>query len=191
MGDLGSVDLNFVQGLILEADTGNAAKAIAVEDEFGTLHTLNESPITLNGQQKVALTFTPPFTSHIGRIVSTDGVPWRVWGLKWISVRYPESTVEWQTEMLSHGINGWFHVRMMNIPVISTAAVTLTLEFDQWPTITVTVPSTARSLVKQKVQIPANKTKLISYRLSSRRRSACSAGMWKCGWDRGDARTPT
>jgi hypothetical protein len=166
-GDLGSVGLNFVQGLILEADTFNAAKAISVEDELGNLHVPNESPFTLNGQQKIPLTFTPPFTSHIGRVVSTDGVRWKLWGINWVSLPYPESTVEWQTEMLSHGMKGWFHVRMMNLPMISTTAVTLTLVFDAWPTITLAVPSTSGSFIKQKVQIPANKTKLLSYRLSS------------------------
>lgn len=166
-GDLGVAGLNFVQGLIIEADTGNAAKAISVEDELGNLHVPNESPFTLNGQQKIPLTFTPPFTSHIGRIVSSDGVPWKLWGVHWVSLPYPESTVQWQTEMLSHGMNGWFHLRMMNIPTISTADITMTLVFDAWPTITLTIPNTGGSFVKQKVQIPANKTKLVSYRLSS------------------------
>ncbi len=166
-GDLGSAGLNFVQGLIIEADTLNAAKAISVEDELGNLHVPNESPFTLNGQQKIPLTFTPPFTSHIGRIVSSDGVPWKLWGVNWVTLPYPESTIEWQTEMLSHGVNGWFHLRMMNIPTISTADITMTLVFDAWPTITLTIPSTSGAFVKQKVQIPANKTKLVSYRLSS------------------------
>ena len=166
-GDLGVAGLNFVQGLIIEADTGNAAKAISVEDELGNLHVPNESPFTLNGQQKIPLTFTPPFTSHIGRIVSSDGVPWKLWGVNWVSLPYPESTVQWQTEMLSHNMNGWFHLRMMNIPTISTADITMTLVFDAWPTITLTIPNTGGSFVKQKVQIPANKTKLVSYRLSS------------------------
>jgi hypothetical protein len=166
-GDLGTPGLNFVQGLIIEADTFNLPKAISVEDETHVLHVPNESPFTLNGQKKIPLTFTPPFTSHIGRVVTTDGVPWKLWNINWVSVPYPETTVEWQTEMLSHGLNGWFHLRMMNIPTISTADITLTIVFDAWPTIVLTVPNTGGMFVKQKVQIPPNKTKLLSYRLSS------------------------
>jgi hypothetical protein len=191
-GDLGSTGLNFVQGLIIEADTSNVAKAISIEDEKGILHVPNESPFTLNGQQKIPFTFTPPFISHIGRIISTDNVPWKIWGFQWVSLPYPESTIQWQTEMLSHGITGWFHLRMMNIPTISTANLTLTLIFDAWPTITLTVPSTAGAFVKQKVQIPANKTKLVSYRLSSTAPFYLfgkDVEVWLGKWERSEAYT--
>ncbi len=95
--DLGSAGSNYVRGLILEADTFGVAKSIAIEDELNVLHVPQESPINLNGQQKIGLSFNPPFVSHLGRIVSTDGVPWRRapeagWTIQWIADAYPELT---------------------------------------------------------------------------------------------------
>ena len=158
----------FVQGLMLEADTFNAAKAIIVQraDDLATF-TPNESPIVFNGQSIKPLTFTPPFIAHSMRITSTDGLPWRKWSWKWVFEPYPEATVEWQTELVSHGFVGWQHLREMNIAYSSTTTLTLTLTFDQWPTITLTIPNSSGAQTKFKTPIPANKFKLIGYRLSA------------------------
>ena len=158
----------FVQGMILEADSFDVPKMVTVErsDDL-TIFTPNESPITYHGQSIKPLTFTPPFLAHSMRIVTTDGVPWRTWGVKWVYQPFPESTVEWQSEFTSHGMPGWQHIREMNIAYLSTAAMTLTLSFDQWPQITLTVPSSGGVQTKWKTPIPANKFKLISYGLTS------------------------
>jgi hypothetical protein len=166
--DGGYGGMKFVQGMILEADSFNAAKQVTVErsDDL-QVFTPNESPITYNGQSIQPLTFSPPFLAHSMRIVTTDGVPWRRWGVKWVFQPFPESTVEWQSEFTSHGMPGWQHIREMNIAYLSTAAMTLTLNFDQWPQITLTVPSSGGVQTKWKTPIPANKFKLISYGLTS------------------------
>ena len=166
--DGGYGGMKFVQGMILEADTFNVAKVVKVErsDDL-SVFTPNESPITYNGQSIKPLTFTPPFLAHSMRVISTDGVQWRKWGVKWIYQPFPESTVEWQSEFTSHGMPGWQHIREMNIAYLSTAPMTLTLSFDQWPQITLTVPSSGGVQTKWKTPIPANKFKLISYGLTS------------------------
>lgn len=171
--DCGDPGNKFIQGLLLEADTNNVAKAIRVQrsDDLA-LFTPNESPITCNGQSIKTLTFTPPFLAHSVRIVTTDGVPWRHapttgWTLKWVFVPFPSQTVEWQTEMTSHGLKGWQHIRELNIAYQSTTALTLTLVFDQWPTITITIPSSSGVQTKYKTPSFPNKFKLVSYRLSS------------------------
>ena len=166
--DAGSPGTKFVQGLLLEADSFNLPKQFVAQDSDGLgMHAPNEIPVTFNGQSILPFTFTPPFLAHSMRLVATDGVQWRIWGMKWIFEPYPELVAEWQTEMTSHGLKGWFHLGEMNIPASAIADLTLTLVFDHWPTIILTVPNTAGVFIKQKVVMPANKSKLVSYRLSS------------------------
>jgi hypothetical protein len=174
--DLGSPGMNFVQGMILECDTFGAAKAIGFEDELGVVHVPDQSPITCNGQQKIALTVTPPFTSHIGRLVSSDGVPWRRgpeagWEMQWVSQPFPESTVEWQTELTDLGGQGWQHIGYLNFEYISTAIVTLAFVVDTGngsiAPASLTLPSSGGTQTKVKLVVGPNKWKLIGFRASS------------------------
>jgi len=133
--DLGSAGSNYVRGLVLEADTFNAAKSFAVEDEFGNLHVPQESPITLNGQQKVGLSFNPPFVSHIGRIISKDGVAWRRapdenWSVQWISDPYPEITKAYTPIMEMGGPDNKFMQGVKLIADTGNEPVTFQVLFD-------------------------------------------------------------
>jgi hypothetical protein len=166
--DCGTPTAKFIQGFLLECDTFNTAKSFSVENaDDGTLHIPNESPVTVDGQKIVAFTFTPPFVAHSVRLISTDGVQWRRWGLQWVFSLFPESVVEWQSESTSHGLLGWQHVRELNIAHISTADLTLTIIPDVGDPIVLTVPNSGGVQTKRKVTVPANKAKLYSYRLSS------------------------
>jgi hypothetical protein len=187
--DAGASGAMFWQGLILEADTFNAAKAIKVQSsDTLAFYVPDQSPVTFNGQGKQALTFTPPFVAHSVRIVTTDGVPWRYWGAKWIALPFPESVVEWQSEMTSLGNVGWQHIREFNIEHISTTDLTLTLVFDTGAvpsTLVMTVPNSGGLQAKTKITSPVNKFKLVSYRLSSsapfrhfKEGMECKVGMW-------------
>jgi hypothetical protein len=69
--------------------------------------------------------------------------------------------------MKSLGGTGWQHAREMNIAYQSVTPLTLLLTFDQWPSITLTVPSSNGSEIKQKVILPPNKWKLMEIFLSS------------------------
>jgi hypothetical protein len=166
--DAGTPGAKFVQGFILECDTFGLPKSFAVENcDDGSLHIPNESPVTSTGQKIIPFTFTPPFVAHSMRLISTDGVPWRRWGLNWVVSPFPESVVEWQSESTSHGLLGWQHVRELNIAHISTADLTLTIIPDVGDPISVVVPNSAGIQTKTKVTVFANKAKLYSYRLSS------------------------
>lgn len=68
--------------------------------------------------------------------------------------------------MKSLGGVGWQHAREMNVAYNSTDPVTLLLTFDQWPSITITLPSSNGSEIKTKVVLPPNKWKLIEGFLS-------------------------
>jgi hypothetical protein len=166
--DAGTPGAKFVQGFILECDTFGLPKAFAVENcDDGSLHIPNESPVTSTGQKIIPFTFTPPFVAHSMRLISTDGVPWRRWGLNWVVSPFPESVVEWQSEFTSHGLLGWQHVRELNIAHISTEDLQLTIVPDVGDPIIVEVPNSNGLQVKTKVTVFANKAKLFSYRLSS------------------------
>jgi hypothetical protein len=166
--DAGTPGAKFVQGFMLECDTFGQAKSFAVENcDDGTLHVPNESAITSDGQKIFAFTFTPPFVAHSMRLISTDGVPWRRWGLQWVVSPFPESVVEWQSESTSHGLLGWQHVRELNIANISTADMQLTIIPDVGDPIVVEVPNSGGIQKKEKVTVFSNKAKLYSYRLSS------------------------
>jgi len=158
---LDSGGAKFIQGVIIEADSFNAAKTFFLQDsDTLTLHPLNETPATFN-QQSVKAFSCIPFVAHSARVISTDGVEWRVWSTKLVSQPWPELCFNWQTEMTSLGMIGWGHVREMNVPYVSTSGVTLVLTFDAWPTITILLPSSSGKQSKLKVTLPANKFKLI------------------------------
>jgi hypothetical protein len=165
--DGGSSQDKFVQGITIEADTFGVAKTFQLQsaDDL-SLHPLLEMPATFNGQSIRSFS-CEPFIAHSVRVVSTDGVEWRVWSTSLVFQPFPSACLNWQTEMVSLGGVGWEHVREMNIPQISTADLTLVLTFDAWPTITLTVPNSSGKQVKTKVTLPANKFKLIGLQLSS------------------------
>lgn len=166
--DAGTREPKFVQGLRIEADTLGISKAFQVEsaDDLSR-HTPNESPVIFNGQSIKPFSFTPPFIAHSMRIVATDGVPWRVWGVEWVFELYPDLVKEWQTEGSSLGFEGWGHIREANIAHISTADLTLLVTQDYQPNFQVTVPNSGGTFTKTKVTLPANKSKIYSFRLFS------------------------
>jgi hypothetical protein len=165
------------QGLILEADTFNNVKAFSVEDDQGVLHAIQPNPVTLNGQTVKAFSFATPFQSHQVRIVSTDGVPWRHgpdggWTIQWVAVPFPESAVTWITEMTSQGGEGWQHLGpVINVEYVSTAPITLAFPVDTGNGSiapgTVTIPSSGGTQTKIKIQVAANKWKLLGYAATS------------------------
>jgi hypothetical protein len=69
--------------------------------------------------------------------------------------------------MKSLGLTGWGHLREINLAYLSNAPLTLLLTFDQWPPITLTVPSSNGSEIKQKIVVPPNKFKLVECFVSS------------------------
>jgi hypothetical protein len=178
--DAGSAGPMFVQGLTLECNTFGKPKNIAIQSDDGVLHHPDGNPIVANGRQKLDLTFTPPFVSHLMRIVSDDPTLWRLYPTPagaWIQQPFPMAAVEWQTEVGSLGGVGWQHIRELNIAHLSTTDMTLTLVFDIDAVprqIVLNVPNSgAASLsdmtrqAKTKITIPANKFKLVSFRLNS------------------------
>ena len=163
--DAGTPTNKFFQGVIIEADTFGNTKSIVIEDESGGSHSLNEQFI-FTGQSGKAFSFVAPFTSHLVRLYPQDTQKWRLWGLKWVFVPYPEACELWQTEGMSHGLIGWQHIREMNIAYLSANPLSLTLTPDYGSPITLAVPASAIQ-TKAKVTLPPNKFKIMAYQISS------------------------
>lgn len=89
----------YYRGFLLEADTSNASKSLAIRDaETGALHAYTGGPspshIQHNGQTQIEYSFTTPFVAHLVRYEPLDQVPWRLFGLRWVADQWPELTIE-------------------------------------------------------------------------------------------------
>lgn len=172
--DGGSTQNKFVQGLLLECNTFGVAKNFQVESDDGVLHTPVEVPVTQNGQAVRSFTFNPPFTAHMIRIISTDGVKWQFgpsggWDLSWMVQPYPESSTVWTTQASSLGLLGWCFVYQINLAYVSTAPVTLTVTTDQGAFALTYPPSTGGTNAPSKILLkcPRNKFKVVSFSATS------------------------
>jgi hypothetical protein len=167
--DGGSPGNKFIQGVMVAADSFGNPKTFFLQDsDTKTLHPLNECPATFNKNTEQEIAFScAPFTAHSCRLIATDGIEWRVWSSRLIFQPWPESTLNWQTEMTALNLVGWGHAREMNVPYVSTAPLTLVLTFDAWPSIMLTLPNSAGLQSKLKVTLPANKFKLMGFRAYS------------------------
>jgi hypothetical protein len=180
----------FIQGVLISANSFNVAKTFQLQsgDDL-SLVSLLETPATFNQQSQKAFSCVP-FVAHTARIVSADGIPWQLFGAELVYEPYPEETRNWTTEFISFGV-GYQHIRMLNVPYIAQAAVTVTLHFDQWPDIVISgqLPATA-TLSKPKINVPANKGKLVSFSFTSSapfRIFKPWVEVWVGAWGRQDA----
>lgn len=168
--DGGTPGAKFMQGLIMDADTGGGVKKFTIESgDDNSRHALIEAVngAVFNGRQKRAFSFSPPFVAHSMRFRPEDALPIKVWGIQYVFESFPELVQQWQTEGTSHGIPGWQHVREINLPIIATAPLTLTLLLDGTRPILIPIQDTAGVQQKRLVTIPYNKFKIIAYGLSS------------------------
>lgn len=180
--DGGYPGAKFVQGVIIEADTGNVLKTFHVESgDDQSSHALAEMGIgvAFANQTQIAFSFAQPFVAHNMRLVPDDSVPWRLFSVKWVYAPIPEECLEWHTESTGHGIRGWQHVKEVNIEHISTADITLTLIADTGARVQLTIPNSGGVQAKTLVIVPAQwsnqsgtvtmspKFQLVSYNFTS------------------------
>jgi hypothetical protein len=167
----------FWQGFLVEADSSNVGKVVAVRNGDTGLIEQTFSAVAFNGQQQKAYSFAVPFVAHNVRMEPTTSTPWRLFNVEWVSVPYPEACTTWRTEGTSHSylglrqqiMRGFQYLYMGELSYISTQPVNVILRFDQWPSVTITLPATGLQLdpVKKQFKIPANKFKIVSYEANS------------------------
>jgi hypothetical protein len=168
--DAGSPGNKFIQGITIEADSFNLPKSFQLQsaDDL-SLHPLNEMPATFIKQTIKTFSCVTPFLAHSIRILATDSVAWRVWDSSPIFQPWPSQVMNWQTEQTSFGMQGWLHAREMNIAYASAQPITIVLDPDTGPTITLTLPSTGGALIQAKTKqtLPPMKFKLLSMQVVS------------------------
>ena len=136
-----------VRGFILELDTFNAAKqVIAQRVEDLAFFTPSESPATTNKQVIKAFSFNPPFVSHNLRITSTDSVPWRNFGVKWIVDPWPEYATL-RSAWSDLGAQGAKYIRGLVLPM-DTKGVSATINIATSDGGSVTFTATTPAAVK-------------------------------------------
>lgn len=164
----GTEGAKWIQGALIEADSFNVAKDFIAQSGDDLSGVAFEETAQFNGRSIKAFSLSTPLVAHTVRLVSTDGVPWRVWNVQWVFEPYPELCRNWQSEGVSHGIVGWQHIREMNIGHISTANLSLTLTPDYGPPIVLTVPNSGGIQTKTKITvIGPNKFKVLRYGVTS------------------------
>jgi len=181
--DGGTSGNKLIQGYSIEADSFGVAKTFALQDsDTLQIHQLSVMPAVFTKQSIKYFSCVTPFQAHSVRRVSSDGVAWRVFsegddsggvgGAGVISVPFPESQTNWQTELNSLGGEGWQHLEpVMNVEYISTTPVTLVFTVDSGngsiAPAAVTLPSSNGLQTKMKVELTYNKWKIIGFGLSS------------------------
>lgn len=161
--DIGHAGAKFVQGVVIEADTGGVARTVEVQHDGGTLG----ATITVNhnGQLEAPFSFTP-FVAHNLRLVPTDANSWQLFKYRFVWEPMPELTTVWETQATTHDLPGFQHLRDGYISLISTDTVTLTITVDGVPFI-YTIASTAGAHRKTYLVFQRMKGKEFVYRLAS------------------------
>lgn len=163
-----------VQGILVEADTFNVPKVFQLQDsDTLQLHSLNEvgSGVAFNKQSVRAFSCSTPFVAHSIRIVTTDGVPWRVWRTEPIFVPYPEKAQNWTTEITALSGFGFQHLFYLNVEYRSTTPINISFTVDtgngSYAPANFTLPSSGDTQTKQKVLMSPNKWKLLGVSATS------------------------
>jgi hypothetical protein len=159
----GSDQAKFIQGFILDADTFNAAKSIAVRSS-DTGAVVQTFTVTHNGQQAIAYSFDTPFVAHLVRLEGTGTVPWKNYRIQWIWQPTPELAKTWTSQPTTHGLGGYHHIKKIVFAYIASAQVTLTLTaYDGTSPSSIVLASTGGASQKLEIIPTFNKGLLFTY----------------------------
>lgn len=163
----------YFQGFLLEADTLNVTKSLGIRDaDTLSLHPYLGGPavsqIRHNGQSQIAYSFVTPFIAHLVRDEPLDQVPWRKFGIQWITQPTPESSPVWITQFTAHGMTGYQHIPRIEVAYAAAASVTLTLNvYDGTAPSPITLPTTGGVYHKVQTALTFNKFMLVQYQAVS------------------------
>lgn len=163
--DEGYPGAKFFQGFVLEADTENRVKQFYVEDSDGASNKQAFNAQFAN-QSEQAYSFTAPFIAHHVRLVPSDEILWRLFRVRYIYEPVPELAPSWITQGTTHDIKGFQHLNCAYIALMSTAAVTLTINVDGTD-YAYNIASTGGVYQKKYLMLGALKGKLFTYKLTS------------------------
>ena len=176
MDDLGYDGAKFVQGIVIEADTGNVPKSILIQADTGTNGVMATQLGTLatiqhNGRSEQAYSFATPFIAHLVRILGNDSDPWKLFKWRWVFEPSPELVTDWITQPTTLDGEGFMHIREVQIAHISTANLTFSIITDDGTnapiTDTYTINHGTGVYKKTYVVTQARKFKSVTFKLVS------------------------
>jgi len=118
--DAGYLGAKFMQGIVIDADTGGATKQLDVEFEDGQVETFFINHTKRMGR---AYSFRFPVPANKIRLLPRDGSPGWLYGVRWVWEPHPESAANWQTQFTSLGMKGYGHIRDGYVPLESFSEV--------------------------------------------------------------------
>lgn len=167
--NVGYEGMKFIQGVIIEADTGGVDREILIQGDQQDIETIQ---INHNGQMMKAYSLTQPYEAHMVRVIPQNIDFWRLFGLRWVFEPAPEYAYEWKTQGTSHDIPGFQFLKSFWIAHRSTVDLVLTVDVDG-TTFTYTIPNSGGVYAKTyllagiKATGKTTKGKLFNYQLRS------------------------
>ncbi len=163
----------FYQGMLIEADTGGVPKLLVVRDaDTGATHDFNggfgTNVVRHSGQTQIAYSFVTPFTGHLVREEPQDAVPWRKFGISWITQPTPEAAMTWATQFTSHGMPGFMHVPRIEAAWESNTDITLSIVAqDGTSPAPVILPASGSAVSRATFSLTFNKARMYQYSATS------------------------
>lgn len=125
--DGGVLGAKFLQGLVIDADTGGATKTVVVEyyPEGSASAIATAAILTVNhtGRCGKPYVLVPAVVAHKFRLRPTDAEQNWLYGVKWTFEPHPEKVNYWETQGYSHGLPSYQHRRDLHFAYESTDLV--------------------------------------------------------------------
>jgi hypothetical protein len=125
--NIGYEGMKFIQGVIVEADTGGVTRQIKIQGDQQDIETIS---INHDGQLMNAYSLTTPYEAHMVRVIPQDVDFWRLFGLRWVYEPAPEYVYEWKTQGTDHDLPGYQFLKSFWIAHRSTVDITFTVNVD-------------------------------------------------------------
>lgn len=163
--DFGSMSDKWIKGYLIELDTFNVAKTVVL-DVDGAL-AQNTQTLTANGPGIQHIAFAK-IKGRLFRLRSTDTNYGKFYRWQPIFDEEPLALTRWETEEITHGVDGWSKPLEAWVTLRSTVDVTLTVTSYNasgvaLDTSSYTVTSTAGAKIRRRVLLNAAKGVLFTY----------------------------
>jgi hypothetical protein len=167
--DLGYKGAKFVQGVVLRANTYGNTKSIQVQ--YDGVNTAPQVGVTLsvnhNGERSMAYPLAAggwaPFIAELVRLQGADDVEWSLLDWRFVWEPAPELATQWETQYTSFGYPGFLDVFDSVIAYQSTSPVSFVVEYQDGPTGTYILPSSAGLYRRARVIHLAQKGKAVRF----------------------------
>jgi hypothetical protein len=165
--DDGYEGAKFVQGFVLQADTGGLDCDFTVQYDGGQVAQVFQK-INHNGEREMAYSFMTPFIAHQLRCIPSIPIRYdQNFKIRWVWEPAPELAKNWITQTTSHGLQGWYHHRDCYIALQSYDYVTLRITDTSGTVNSYVFASTVGTVQKLYEVLRPQKAKLVSYSLTS------------------------